>query len=183
MNIETLSHCIICLDNETSGQKLYPIPCNCKAFIHKDCFHKLEEDECIICHSKNKYSENNKDLKNISTISNTSIEIQIEDEYPENRFINFCNNLQNKFYYIKSKITINKDTLDKIFPYFTILVTMISWTIATYLIGLFTRLALLIFMVRWHDDNVAGHIFITTAIGMLVECVILTCCIHSDQNN
>ena len=185
MNIETLSHCIICLDNETSDQKLYPIPCNCKAFIHKECFQKLEEDECIICHSKNKYSEVNKDLKNIrniKTVSNTFIEIQIEEnEYHRNTCINYCNNLQNKFYTIINKFTIDKNILDRIFPYFTIIITMISWLIATYLIGLFTRIVLLIFMVKWDDNNVFSHILITTAIGMLVECVILACCINSDQ--
>jgi hypothetical protein len=191
MNIETLSQCIICLDIEKPDQKLYPIPCNCKAYIHKDCFQKIEEDECIICHQINTYSDQNDELKNYSQTENinkkeidTLIEIEIEDNN-STRIHSICSGWRiQKFF---SNISQKKIQLCKCInnpcPCFNIIMTIICWTILTYLIGLITRLLIyLIIRLSWYDDNVISHIFITFGIGFLMEFILVKCCMDTPDN-
>lgn len=86
MNIIPSSNCIICLEEapiSDSKNGILPIPCHCKAFIHKKCFHQLNSHYCVICKQPNCYSNPNISLQKISReieikIDNSAIEFNVE---------------------------------------------------------------------------------------------------------
>lgn len=188
MNIETLSHCIICLDKETSEQRLYPIPCHCKAFIHKECFHKLEGNECIICHQSNIYSDKNEDLK----IPNKHILINIE----ENEEIGFkkCKKIttyfSNKLRFIKLKCQeiFNYELYLDCYSLITYTLFIIGYLLATYVIGLLFRM-IYCFLNRinieevFNDYNTVYHIIFTITAGLFIQIIIGMCsCCYEEED-
>ena len=90
------SECIICLEEQRDSKNLVRIPCHCVAYIHPECFKKLEENKCIICRQEYKYREENKILKKESI-----------DEIRNNR----TNNLQYILSIVSSKLNYLKQKL------------------------------------------------------------------------
>jgi hypothetical protein len=89
MNIVPSSNCIICLEESPINNSKYgvlPLPCYCKAFIHKKCFQQLNSHNCLICKQPNHYSNSNLSLQKISrkfkeikiTVNNNPIEVYVE---------------------------------------------------------------------------------------------------------
>ena len=99
MNIIPSSNCIICLEESPISDNkngILPLPCHCKAFIHKKCFQKLNSHHCVICKEPNHYSNSNLSLQKISRkfeeieikINSNTIEVNIERE-PSRRCCKF----------------------------------------------------------------------------------------------
>ena len=61
--------CCICLEEGSTKNKLYHLPCNCNYYIHKICTKKISNNNCIIC--KNQYIE----VKNINFINKNNMKI------------------------------------------------------------------------------------------------------------
>lgn len=184
MNIETLSHCIICLDNETPDQQLYPIPCNCKAFVHKVCFQKIKNDNCIICHQNNTYFEKNKELKIIKSHEadkEITINLEIENfhEVDPNKCCKKISNFKNYFNY-----ELYQDC-SSLFSYISV---VIIYVLVTYLMGLILRL-LCCFLNKvelktvFNDYNTFYHIIYTFLAGLFLQLLLSMCsrCYNTDD--
>ena len=190
MNIETLSHCIICLDNENPDQLLHPIPCNCKAFIHKECFHKLEDDNCIICHQSNTYSEKNNDLKKNSYNKSISLDIDNNHEVTSNickKIITYFSK-KLRFINLKCQDLYNHELYLDCYSLITYTLFIIGYVMVTYLIGLLFRM-LCCFLNKikieevFNDHNTFYHIMYTFLAGLFIQILIgmCSCCVDEED--
>ena len=69
MNITSYKHCIICLEKDViknTNNGLVSLPCHCKAYVHPECFKKLNTNNCIICKQPNQYSDETYPLEQLS---------------------------------------------------------------------------------------------------------------------
>lgn len=177
MNVETLSHCIICLDIGNPKNKLYPLPCHCNAFVHKECFQQLEDDCCLICHQPNKYTDPNLILKKKDTdITTDSITINFENQtIISNYFNKFCSNINNQ---CNRYFRCFKNMLLCCYINFTI----ILYFIAAYITGITMR-ALLWILIRLpiYDISIVSHIASCILIGIITQFVIFKCCFESSS--
>lgn len=176
MNVEKLSNCIICLDIGNSKNKLYPLPCHCNALIHKECFQQLEDDCCLICHQKNKYSDQNICLKKDNDVKTDLIDVNLENESVVNTFYYKLNsNLKNIF-------TRYFNCLKEILPCFYVILSIILYFLAAYITGITIR-ALLWILIRLpiYDISIVTHIASCILIGIITQFVIFKCCFDSSS--
>jgi hypothetical protein len=196
MNIETLYHCIICLDVENQDQKLYPIPCACKAHIHKDCFQKIEGNECIICHQNNTYSDENKELKvleNTNSVKKININLETDDTIEEIQ-INFYQKIINNISQISKRLTLQCQNIFSTELYndcnsiITCTLIILAYLIVTYLIGLLFRLICCLLnrvplKEVFNDYTVFYHILSTFIAGLCIEFLLGMCsCCFNDED-
>jgi len=75
--------CCICLEEGSTKNKLYHLPCNCNYYIHKKCTKKISNNNCIIC--KKPYIK----IKNINLINEKKMQVIYLDR----------NNFKNEYLY------------------------------------------------------------------------------------
>jgi hypothetical protein len=193
MNIKTLDHCIICLDIDTVNQKLYSLPCHCNAYIHKDCFQKIDEDNCIICHQINSYSDENKELKIVKNLQNNKhINIEIDDtsDIQPKKCKKITNYLTKnlKIIKLKCKEVFNSELYRGCHSLTSFTMYIIGYIIITYLMGLIFRFVGC-FLNRvslekvFNDFSPFYHILCTFLVGLFLQILIgmCSCCFKGED--